>query len=194
MSKFASFFRNLFSDDYSEDVEIRDMEDYGQEEPRHEGLGAPMRAPAQQAPRPYQGGPRRRPAPVKRQSSKVIDFEEKGERRRPASHEIILAEPRVRQEIQQILDLIRQGKTVITNLEYAERDMAQRLLDMLSGGSYALGGKMEQLPGAISYLVTPGSVYVNAFVPHQEFVQAPAQQPYPAQPMPRAPMRRAVNQ
>jgi cell division inhibitor SepF len=59
-----------------------------------------------------------------------------------------------------LCDSIREGRTVIVNLEGVERPEAQRIADFLSGAAYSLQGDIQRISKAI-FIVAPGGVKVS---------------------------------
>ena len=53
-----------------------------------------------------------------------------------------------------------EGKSVVLNLEGMKLDLAQRIVDSVSGGCYAIQGNLQKISGYI-YLVTPHSVDIT---------------------------------
>ncbi len=86
-------------------------------------------------------------------------------RRAPAPAEappatLALYQPRVFDEAREALERLRRRCPVVVQLDRADRESAQRILDFLSGGVYALEGSIYVLgPGV--YLAAPGGVRVS---------------------------------
>ncbi|GIN57583.1 cell division protein SepF [Lederbergia ruris] len=109
---------------------------------------------------------------VEEESSKDISPEE--EQRVPAdrrqnvvslqsakkSSKVILIEPRVYAEAQEVADHLVNRKAVIVNLQRIHRDQALRIVDFLSGTVYALGGDIQRV-GHDIFLCTPDNVEVS---------------------------------
>lgn len=57
-------------------------------------------------------------------------------------------------EVQQLIDLLKQGESVMLNLDNIGTGDAQRMLDFASGAVYALGGCIRQVAANI-FLLTP---------------------------------------
>lgn len=65
-----------------------------------------------------------------------------------------LYEPKSFADVQTIIERLASKEAVIVNLEFVEIESAQRILDFLSGASYALGGSMRRIK-AYTFLITP---------------------------------------
>ena len=66
-----------------------------------------------------------------------------------------------------VCDHIREGHIVICNLTNTDKN--QRVVDYISGGVYALGGRVEPTPVKTTFVCTPKSV--NLVVENQEIEQ-----------------------
>lgn len=72
---------------------------------------------------------------------------------------VLLVEPRSFEEVQTIADQMRSRRPVILNLEHIEKenkDVAQRILNFLSGATYALGGSSQRISNAIFFFAPQG--------------------------------------
>jgi cell division inhibitor SepF len=72
---------------------------------------------------------------------------------------VLLVEPRSFEEVQTIADQLRARRPVILNLEHIEKenkDVAQRILNFLSGATYALGGASQRVSNAIFFFAPQG--------------------------------------
>ncbi|HEY9647827.1 MAG TPA: cell division protein SepF [Chroococcidiopsis sp.] len=81
-----------------------------------------------------------------------------------ASHnpsEVMVIEPQTFEEIPQAIQALREHKTVLLNLTRMELDHAQRAVDFISGGTYAIDGHQERI-GERIFLFTPTTVHINS--------------------------------
>ncbi len=88
--------------------------------------------------------------------------------------EMVLIEPRSFEEMPQVIDAIRQRKSVILNMTLIRQEEAQRSVDFVAGGTYAIDGHYERIGDNI-FLFTPNCVQVST--PNQvihEVVERPA--------------------
>ncbi|NSL51262.1 cell division protein SepF [Calidifontibacillus erzurumensis] len=76
---------------------------------------------------------------------------------------VILVEPRVYDEVQEIADHLKSRKTVIINLQRVSNDQAMRIVDFLSGTVYALGGDINKL-GSNTFICTPDNVDISGSI------------------------------
>ncbi|MDT9023846.1 cell division protein SepF [Rossellomorea yichunensis] len=76
------------------------------------------------------------------------------------SSKMILAEPRVYAEAQEIADHLKNRRSVLVNLQRIQHDQAKRIVDFLSGTVYAIGGDIQRVGDNI-FLCTPDNVEVS---------------------------------
>jgi len=67
---------------------------------------------------------------------------------------IIFFYPKSYNEVQKLIDYLKQGETVMLNLDGISDDEAQRMLDFASGAVYALTGSIQRVSGNI-FVLTP---------------------------------------
>lgn len=79
------------------------------------------------------------------------------------SSKMMLCEPRVYAEAQEITDHLKNRKVVVVNLQRIQRDQAVRIVDFLSGTVYALGGDIQKI-GTDIFLCTPDNVDVSGSI------------------------------
>lgn len=75
------------------------------------------------------------------------------------SSKVILFEPRVYAEAQDISEHLKNKRAVVVNLQRIERDQGIRIVDFLSGTVYALGGDIQRI-GTDIFLCVPENVEV----------------------------------
>ncbi len=74
--------------------------------------------------------------------------------------EVCVIKPTYYENTTDIIDTLLQGKAVVLNLEGLKLDLAQRIVDSVSGGCYAISGNLQRVSGYI-YLVTPGQIQIS---------------------------------
>jgi cell division inhibitor SepF len=88
--------------------------------------------------------------------------------------EMVLIEPRAFEEMPQVIDALRQRKSVILNMTLIRQEEAQRAVDFVAGGTYAIDGHYERIGDNI-FLFTPNCVQVSTPTNVlNEVAQAPA--------------------
>lgn len=73
---------------------------------------------------------------------------------------VVVMEPTAFEESQNIADQLKNRRPVIVNLENAERNLAKRIVDFVSGTTYALGGNMQKVGNGI-FLFVPNNVDIS---------------------------------
>ena len=72
---------------------------------------------------------------------------------------ILIIEPENFEEVQVIVDHLKNKRAVIINLEETDKPVARRIADFLGGAIYALEGTMQRVSGSI-FLFTPAHIEV----------------------------------
>ena len=81
-----------------------------------------------------------------------------------SSSEVNLMEPRSFDEMPQAIQALRERKTIILNLTMMDPDQAQRAVDFIAGGTYAIDGHQERVGESI-FLFAPSCVNVTSSSP-----------------------------
>lgn len=76
---------------------------------------------------------------------------------------VVLVEPKVFDEVEEIVAQIKNKKTIICSLNSAPREEAQRILDFMSGTSFALNGQVRKI-GRNTFLFAPDSVAISGMI------------------------------
>lgn len=67
---------------------------------------------------------------------------------------MVISQPTNFEQAANICDLLKQKKSVIVNLEYVNKDVARRIIDVVSGAVHALDGHMQKISNSI-VLIAP---------------------------------------
>lgn len=73
---------------------------------------------------------------------------------------VVVMEPNTFEEAQNIADQLKSRRPVIVNLENAEKTLAKRVVDFISGTTYALNGNMQKVGNGI-FLFVPNNVDIS---------------------------------
>lgn len=73
---------------------------------------------------------------------------------------VVVSEPRTFDETRSITDNLKNRRPVIVNLEHAETELAQRVVDFVSGAAYALSGSMQKVGNGI-FLFVPNNMDIS---------------------------------
>ncbi|MCI5502971.1 MAG: cell division protein SepF [Anaerobutyricum sp.] len=88
--------------------------------------------------------------------SRVIPFhgrQEEGE-------SVKVIKPQEFNEAQIVADFLKEGKTIVVNLEGIEISQAQRIIDFIGGASFAVDGSLKAISNNI-FIVAPGNIEVS---------------------------------
>jgi cell division inhibitor SepF len=99
--------------------------------------------------------------------------------------EVLVMEPRTFEEMPQAIQALRERKSVVLNLTIMDPDQAQRAVDFVAGGTYAMDGHQERIGESI-FLFTPNCVQVSMPSEGEDgfTTQAPMSAPRQAAPTP----------
>lgn len=98
--------------------------------------------------------------------------------------EVAVIEPRSFEEMPQVIQALRERKSVVLNLTIMDPDQAQRAVDFVAGGTYAIDGHQERIGESI-FLFTPSCVQVSTQSGVVHEVSSPnMRSPRPAAPAP----------
>ena len=75
--------------------------------------------------------------------------------------EVVVIEPHSFEEMPQVILALRERKSVVLNLNIMNPEEAQRAVDFIAGGTYAMDGHQERVGESI-FLFTPSSVKVSS--------------------------------
>ena len=67
---------------------------------------------------------------------------------------MVISQPTTFEQSESICDLLKEKKSVIVNLEYVNKDIARRIIDVVSGAVHALDGHMQKVSNSI-FLIAP---------------------------------------
>lgn len=94
---------------------------------------------------------RQEPAPrILGTKAKTISFSQ-------AQMQVVLVKPERYEDVTSIADHLNDKKTVVLNLESADRDLSRRIVDFLSGATYANHGNIKKVSKG-TFLLVPNGV------------------------------------
>lgn len=68
------------------------------------------------------------------------------------------------EQVQDLATELKNRRPVVVNLEHIDRETARRILDFMSGATYALGGLMRKVSANI-FLFAPSNVDIDGSIP-----------------------------
>ena len=83
-----------------------------------------------------------------RKNNKVVSMPQ------PQQVKMVISQPTTFEQAANICDLLKEKKSVIINLEYVNKDVARRIIDVVSGAVHALDGHMQKISNSI-VLIAP---------------------------------------
>ncbi len=85
-----------------------------------------------------------------------------------AQMQVVLVKPDRYDDVTSIADHLNDRKTVVLNLESADKELARRIVDFLSGAAYANHGNMRKVSRG-TFLIVPNGVDMMGEVLLEEF-------------------------
>lgn len=108
-------------------------------------------------------------------SSKVTPMRQPASRRtNNASMEVCVVKPTSVDDSREITETLLAGRTVILNLEGMDLEIAQRIIDFISGATFAISGNLQKISNYI-FLVTPTNVDITGDL--QDLLSGSMEQP-----------------
>ncbi len=80
--------------------------------------------------------------------------------RRGGNMEVCVVKPTSVDDSREITETLLSGRTVILNLEGMDLEVAQRIIDFVSGATFAISGNLQKISNYI-FLVTPTNVDIS---------------------------------
>ena len=74
---------------------------------------------------------------------------------------VVVAEPRNFEEVQGLADNLKNRRPVVVNLEKADAELAKRVVDFISGATYALNGSLQKVGSGI-FLIVPSNMDISS--------------------------------
>lgn len=140
MAKFIDKVLNIMNlNDYEEDEELE--EDYQDDDAlQYEGINDKRNF------RSYTGGKK-----YEGVSSNVVNFHAS------VQMEVVVIQPVSYDEAQVICDHIKSKRPVVLNLDKMEKNIAQRIMDFVSGSCYTLNGDLQRIANNI-FIIAPENI------------------------------------
>ena len=90
--------------------------------------------------------------------SKLVSINSRNNNR--SSSQVFVIKPQEFNEAQIVADFLKEGKTIVVNLEGIEISQAQRIIDFIGGASFAVDGSLKAISNNI-FIVAPGNIEVS---------------------------------
>lgn len=75
-------------------------------------------------------------------------------------HEMMVMEPRSFEESLEIVNSLRNKKTIVLNLRLLDKEQSQRIVDFLSGATHAIDGNQQKIGEGV-FIFTPSNVSIS---------------------------------
>jgi len=79
---------------------------------------------------------------------------------------VVVSEPKVFEDVQPLADNLKNRRPVIVNLEKADPELARRVVDFISGATYALNGSLQKVGSGI-FLFVPSNMDISSEIGDQ---------------------------
>ena len=93
--------------------------------------------------------------PARTNVNKVVPL-----RRTSGGFEVCIMKPANFEDSQEICDMLLNGRAAVINLEGYDVEMAQRIMDFISGAVYAVNGKLHQISNYI-FIISPDTIDIS---------------------------------
>ena len=80
---------------------------------------------------------------------------------------MVISQPTTFEQSEEICSLLKEKKSVIVNLEYVNKDIARRIIDVVSGAVHALDGHMQKVSNSI-FLIAPYNYDITTEMAREE--------------------------
>lgn len=108
-------------------------------------------------------------------SNKVTPMRQPASRKNnSANMEVCVVKPTSVDDSREITETLLAGRTVILNLEGMDLEIAQRIIDFISGATFAISGNLQKISNYI-FLVTPTNVDISGDL--QDLLSGSMEQP-----------------
>ena len=96
-----------------------------------------------------------------RRNNKVVNM--------PQTEQIkmVISQPTTFEQSEAICDLLKEKKSVIVNLEYVNKDVARRIVDVISAAVHALDGHIQKVSNSI-FLIAPYNYEITSDLAREE--------------------------
>ena len=90
--------------------------------------------------------------------SKLVSINSRSNNR--SSNQVYVIKPQEFNEAQKVTDYLKDGRTIVINMEGIEVHAAQRIIDFIGGACYALDGSLQAISANI-FIAAPSSIDVS---------------------------------
>ena len=99
-------------------------------------------------------------APRSAMPSNVVDIHSVANGTLRSKMKVVVIEPQSFDDVQQVANCLKEKRPVVINFEHTDADVAHRIIDFISGTTYAIAGDIKKL-GHNVFLCAPSNVSVS---------------------------------
>ena len=99
-------------------------------------------------------------APRSAMPSNVVDIHSVANGTLRSKMKVVVIEPQSFDDVQQVANCLKEKRPVVINFEHTDADEAHRIIDFISGTTYAIAGDIKKL-GHNVFLCAPSNVSVS---------------------------------
>ena len=99
-------------------------------------------------------------APRSAMPSNVVDIQAAANGALRSKMKVVVIEPKTFDDVQQVANCLKEKRPVVINFEHTDADEAHRIIDFISGTTYAIAGDIKKL-GHNVFLCAPSNVSVS---------------------------------
>lgn len=163
MNKFMDFLRltDPEEDDWDDDLfDDEDDDDYYEEPPKKKAKEKPAKQYYEDDIEDDYYEPKKQKAKPARTSnpSKLVSINSRNNNR--SSNQVYVIKPQEFNEAQRVTDYLKEGRTIVINMEGIEVHAAQRIIDFIGGACYALDGSLQAISANI-FIAAPRNIDVS---------------------------------
>lgn len=163
MNKFMDFLRltDPEEDDWDDDLfDDEDDDDYYDEPPKKKVKEKPAKQYYEDDIEDDYYEPKKPKAKPARTSnpSKLVSINSRNNNR--SSNQVYVIKPQEFNEAQRVTDYLKEGRTIVINMEGIEVHAAQRIIDFIGGACYALDGSLQAISANI-FIAAPRNIDVS---------------------------------
>jgi len=80
---------------------------------------------------------------------------------------MIIVKPGTYDDVQEVAEHLKNRRPTIVNLEDTEKELAQRIVDFMSGATYALSGNLQKISAGI-FVCTPSNIDITGAISEEK--------------------------
>jgi len=108
------------------------------------------------------------PAPQRKSEPRIVGGKSKTVSFQQSQMQVVLVKPERYDDVTSIADHMNDRKTIVLNLEAADKDLSRRIVDFLSGATYANHGNMRKVSKG-TFLIVPNGVDMMGDIMLEDF-------------------------